>query len=120
MMKSQNNEKRAVEAAIGWIQKVIAQTLDLDAKPEDLAPVSNFRELALTPTGKTVPVDSMKVVDVILVLEEALGVDVAEMGEFQREFEEKDFTIENMARFLVRQFRLEPRRIRKLARSTKR
>ena len=56
-MASAGDEKSAVEEAIGWIQRVAVETLDLAVEPEHLAPESRFTELEVTRMGDVLDLD---------------------------------------------------------------
>ena len=70
-MKSGGEEKRAVHEAIRAIQRVTAKRLRIDMKPTDLDPCVDFIGMEVIRYGHEETLDSMDLVTVIGVLENA-------------------------------------------------
>lgn len=113
-MQSGEQKEQAIAEAIGWIQRITVERLDLAVEPEDLAPESKLTELEATRTGEVLELDSIDVVEVIEVLESSFETELLEDDDFREEFQEREFTIRNLARFVVERFQLEPGWLRTL------
>ena len=96
-------KRKAVKEAIAGIQQITVETLELDVKPIDLDPDLEFPALDGTRHGEARNIDSMDLVDVIVVLEERLEADLLEDVDFRRTGGTGG-TIRKMAKFLVAKF----------------